>query len=160
MITIRPIHSSDARSIAKIAWACHLPISWRWDPKSNGAVAVHDGVVVAFASTREIPWGLCMEEWWCYPTPSGRAGLLALGRWSEDVAQRLADERGVSVGVGGVVRLDNPLHAAALRKRGYAVDAEVYVRQMAPKQSPKDDLVIIEPGENPTNPQSVAASGG
>ena len=133
---MRPARPDDGRKIAEIAFACGLPPAWKLTADQSTSIAEDDSGIVAFCVLREIPYGLCIEDWWCFPTRAGMAGLLALGKWVESIAQTLVAARGTELMVGGVVRLDNPEHRKMLENRGYEVEAVVLAKRFKPAEEP------------------------
>ena len=135
-MVIRAPSPEDARDIRRIAWENNLPIQWRWPPGKHGLVVEHKGEVRAFCVLDETVYGLVVSELW---EEQSRTGFLALGtlaRKIEEIAQRLADERGEALACGGVVRNDKERHQAALEKRGYSGVAKVFQKVFLP-QAPR-----------------------
>lgn len=134
-MTIEPVTTQDTEAIYRIARENGLPASWVWPVDCHGGVAKEHGDVVAFCALKEIVWEtpfLATEEFWCEQTPEGHRALKALGVHIEHLAQQLANERGVEVKSGGFVSLSKPLHAKALKKRGYTVEGEVLTKSFHP----------------------------
>lgn len=132
---IEAVTNKDAEQIYKIARENGLPRSWLWPSDCHGGVAKEDGRVVAFCAIKEIFWEvplLAIEEYWCEQSPEGRLGLLRLGIHIEQVAQKIADERGIEIKAGGFVSFEKPAHAKALKKRGYRAEGEVVTKSFYP----------------------------
>jgi hypothetical protein len=124
----------DAVELVRLAGEWGMP----WFEFSAGGcgAVVRDGVggVVAFTVVRDRPYGLVVDELWCNRgTLRGRAGLSLLAEWLELLAQRIADERGVVMSLGGLVRLGNESHKAMLEHRGYVVVAEALSKEFVPR---------------------------
>lgn len=132
-MNIRPAKADDATDIARIAFASGLPDTWHLNIGSATTVAEDESGVVAFCELKELPYGLIIEDWWCFPTHAGFEGLLSLGKWVETIAQTLVAARGKELMVGGVVRLDNPTHKKMLEKRGYEIEAVVLAKRFKPE---------------------------
>jgi hypothetical protein len=132
-IHIRPIEAKDADDVVRIVREQNLPLEWGWPEKGAGTVAEADGKVIAFCIVEETIYGLVIAELWPEKTKIGLLGMGMLARWIEQLAQRLSTERGKPLSVGGVVRLDNANHLAALKHRGYTVEAEVLSKLYLPQ---------------------------
>ena len=135
-MVIRAPNPEDARDIRRIAWENNLPIQWRWPPGKHGLVVEHKGRLLAFTIIYESVYGLVIDELWEEQSKDGFRGLALLSKHLEGVAQRLADERGECLALGGVVRLDKPRHIAALKHRGYQTEAEVLAKPFTPQHKP------------------------
>lgn len=132
-VLVRAVQEDDASAIQAIVREHGLPLKWQWPRNAHGAVAEHEGAVVAFCCVSESIYGLVIDELWCHKHRVGMLGLASLARWIEQVGQRVADERQEPIDVGGCCRLDNESHLAALKHRGYTTVAEVVSKTFAPK---------------------------
>lgn len=132
-VLVRSAQESDAPAIMAIVREHDLPLKWQWPRNAHGAVAEHEGEVVAFCCVSESIYGLVIDELWCHKNRDGVLGLGSLARWVEQIGQRLADERQEPIDVGGCCRLDNQSHLAALKHRGYVTVAEVLSKTFTPK---------------------------
>jgi hypothetical protein len=120
----------DAPAIRAIAFHQGLPV--RWTLPEGKHILVAGDPVAAFACLLETPYGIVVNELWELPTAAGFRALAALSRRIEEIAQETATRRGEPIQCGGVVRLDRDTHRRALKKRGYAVEAEVLSKMFAP----------------------------
>lgn len=105
-------------------------------PGAHGAVVRSGGRVLAWCLLRELNGGFVVDELWCAKERAGREALGELAHWLEETVAQIAASRGVEyVELGGIVRLDNPLHDAALEKRGYAVIGHVRAKKIYAKKA-------------------------
>jgi len=131
VMRVEPLRSEDAADVQSLMrdWnAGPLVIA----PGAHGAVVRDDaGRVEAFALLRETGYGFAIDEMWGKRDRLGRLALGMLARWTESTIARIARDRGVdSLPLGGIARIDNPAHCAALKKRGYEVVANVYAKDI------------------------------
>lgn len=103
---------------------------------SHGAVVRDEHGVAAWALLRELSaFGMVVDELWRRKDRSGTLALFEIADWIEATAARIARERGLPyIELGGLVRLDNPDHDAALARRGYEVvgymrSKKIFVRE-------------------------------
>lgn len=129
---LRPPEQDDAADILAIVRAHGLPTEWVWPEGRHGLVVEHERRVVAFAILYESLYGLVTDELWEELSPAGYRGLALLSREIERVAQRIANERGQAISLGGIVRRDRAAHIAALRKRDYQEEAVVLSKVFCP----------------------------
>lgn len=116
---VRAAEPDDAAEILRIAREHELPASWTWPPGKHGLVVEYEGRVAAFCVLSENPWGLLTDELWQERSRQGDRALSLLSRQIEQIAQRLADERGEEILAGGTVHLEREGHIRALKRRGY-----------------------------------------
>lgn len=92
-------------------------------PGAHGAVVRDAQGIAAWALLRELSaFGFVTDELWCRKDYGGHVALAEIGAWLESTVARIAAERGLPfIELGGLVRLDNPAHDAALAKHGYEV---------------------------------------
>jgi hypothetical protein len=132
-MTIRPPEPDDVPGIHAITAANGLPAAWRWPEGKHGLVVEGLGRVLAFCVLYESVYGLVIDELWEEPSRPGYMALAKLSHYLEEVAQRLANERGAALAMGGVIRLDKERHINALRRRGYSEVATVMERAFLPQ---------------------------
>src|ERR1700692_511401 len=129
-MTIEPLKPEDADDLVEMMrdWqAGPIVIA----PGAHGAVVRNEGRVQAWALLRERDYGFVIDELWGLKSKSGHLALGKLARWIESTIARIASERGVdTLPLGGICRLDNPTHYAALQKRGYIVVAHVLAKDI------------------------------
>lgn len=100
-------------------------------PGAHGAVIRDANGVAAWALLREVNYGFIVDELWRRKDAGGMVALGEIARWLEQTVARIAAERGVEyIELGGIVRLDNPLHDAALDKRGYEIIGNVRAKKI------------------------------
>jgi hypothetical protein len=140
-MTIRPPQPDDADDILAIVRAHNVPKEWTWPEGKHGLVVATDHVL-AFCILTETIYGLVISELWEEKTRAGFRALALLSYEIENIAQRLADERGGPLTCGGVIRLDRDRHIAALRKRGYGDEAVVLGKVFLPQHAEKGIEVL------------------
>lgn len=130
VMTVEPLCAQDVPELLALA------AEWGSGPVviaagAHGAVVRAGGVVQAWALLRELNYGFVVDELWCRKDRVGRAALGEIARWLEATVSRIAAERGVAyIELGGIVRLDNPAHDAALEKRGYEFIGKVRAKKI------------------------------
>ena len=132
-IVIDPVVSEDGRDIYRIAREEGLPDAWKWPEGLPGTAARVDGRVVAFCIIKETIYGIVIEELWREHSRDGLRGIFALGDWIETTMQRLANERGVPIACGGIIRTEMWKHDRALALRGFEIIANVRERIFRPE---------------------------
>ena len=134
-MTVEPLRAQDAPELMSLAaeWnSGPIVIS----PGAHGAVVRDEGGIAAWALLRELNYGFVVDELWCRKDRSGRAALGEIARWLEETVAKIAASRGVEfLELGGIVRLDNPLHDAALDKRGYEIIGNVRAKKIFARQA-------------------------
>ena len=121
------LREDDANELLRIARESGQP-PWTFTPGAHGTVVRDGDRIRGFCLLRETGIGFVVDELWCDRSREGVASLGLLAGWLEDTMHALTRERASILRLGGIVRLDNPLHKKALLKRGYAVVAEVLVK--------------------------------
>jgi hypothetical protein len=130
-LVIDKLRPSDAEEMLRLA---RVNNQWRWQytQGAHGAVVRDGDRIAGFCLLRETMHGFVVDELRCDRNRAGIASLGMLADWVENVVQRAATDRNAVLQLGGIVRLDNPVHKAALEKRGYTVVAEVLTKEFAP----------------------------
>jgi hypothetical protein len=135
-MTIRAPEPDDAPGLLAIVRAHGLPAAWTWPAGKHGLVVDNEGGIEAFCILSETIYGLVIEELWELPTRQGIAALGMLYRKIEEIAQSLADERGIPIAAGGLVRDERATHIRALAHRGYGqigvIMEKVFVPSLVP----------------------------
>jgi hypothetical protein len=128
--TIRP---DDANEMLRLARETgQATQGWVYSPGAAGTVVRDGNKIRGFCLLRETGVGFVVDELWCDKSKEGVASLGMLSRWLEETIQRIANERGCSLKLGGIVRDDNPAHRKALEKRGFTPIATVLVKEFEP----------------------------
>ncbi len=131
-VVLEPVTAADEAAVTRIVREQGLPNPWCWPQGLPGTAARIEGRLVAFCVLKESPWGLVIDELWPEKSRAGLHGMKALGDWIESLGQRLADQRGEPLDVGGIVRDKNAAHREALEKRGYAQVATILTKRFLP----------------------------
>lgn len=119
-MTIETVVPDDAPALLKLA-AANGRKPWQMLGGSAGIVARDELGVAGFAFLREAPFGLVVDELWCYPDSRGREALSHLTDWLEATVAHQVNDRGMALSIGGVVRAENAMMDAAMEKRGYEI---------------------------------------
>lgn len=129
---LRPEDAPELMALADVWQSGPVVIS----PGAHGAVVRDSHGVAAWALLRELNYGFVVDELWCRKNRSGRVALGEIARWLEETVARIAAERGCEfIELGGIVRLDNPTHDAALDKRGYEIIGNVRAKKIYARQA-------------------------
>jgi hypothetical protein len=129
-MTVEPVTPEDAPVLLDLARK-NGRAPWQILGGDHGVVARDEQGVAGFAFLREAPFGMVIDELWCYPDNRGREALSALTAWLEATVAGLAHERGMPLSLGGVVRLENEQMDQAMEKRGYEVVGHVRAKVIA-----------------------------
>ncbi len=127
---VQPLAVDDAKEILRIA------TSWEsgeviLSSGAHGAVVKEGDKVLAYAFLRETGYGFVVDDLWQDKSRGGLEALAELSHWLEGTVARIAAERNVeSIPLGGIAKLDNPRHRAALEHRGYEHVANVYAKDI------------------------------
>lgn len=133
MLTLDAIRPDDANEMLRLAReTSQTTHGWIYSPGAAGTVVRDGDSIRGFCLLRETAIGFVVDELWCDHSREGIASIGLLAKWLETTVQGLANERGCSLRLGGIVRLDNPVHRAALEKRGFAPIATVLVKEYEP----------------------------
>lgn len=127
---VEPLRPEDAEELVRLSleWEQGMPII---SPGAHGAVVRENGSVQAWALLRETSHGFVIDEIWAKHSRIGRLALGTIARWIESTVAGIAADRGEpALQLGGICRLDNPRHYAALQKRGYEVVAHVFAKDI------------------------------
>jgi hypothetical protein len=133
--SLRPDDANEMLRLAReTGQATH---GWVYSPGAAGTVVRDGDKIRGFCLLRETGVGFVVDELWCeredhQPTRDGKASIVLLAKWLEETVQTLANERGCSLQLGGIVRLDNPTHRAALEHRGFVPVATVLTKEFTP----------------------------
>jgi hypothetical protein len=130
-MTIGPLLPDDANEVNRIARE-NGQMQFVFSPGAHGVVVRDGNILRGFCLLRETGVGFVVDELWCDRSRAGIASIGMLADWLESTVRRVAAERGSSVKLGGIVRLDNPTHQRALEKRGFAPIATVLVKEYEP----------------------------
>lgn len=129
-MTVSPLTPDDAPYL--------IALAQEWDsgpvvitPGAYGVVVRDGSDVLAWGTLRETGYGMVTDELWCRKDRPGRLALGEIAKWLEATVAKIAGERGLaSMPLGGMARLDNPRHCAALENRGYEHVANVYAKDI------------------------------
>lgn len=130
-MTVDEMRPDDATDLLRIAAAWGEP-PWTMTEGAHGIVVREEASVRGFALLREMPYGHIIDELWEEPTRRGIRALSTLADWLESTVQRIATDRGRVTSLGGIVKLTNQAHYAALERRGFAPVAHVLAKDYAP----------------------------
>jgi hypothetical protein len=101
-------------------------------PGAHGVVVRDGNTIRGFCLLRETGSGFVVDELWCDRSRAGVGSIGMLADWLESTIRGISRERGALVKLGGIVRIDNPRHRAALEKRGFKPIATVLVKEYEP----------------------------
>ena len=132
-VVLDSITTQDVPEILRIVRENNLPKEWTWPAGEPGTAARVNGRLVAFCILKETIYGIVIEEFWREQTRQGVRGLFALGDWIESTTQRLANTRGKSIAVGGIVRNELKAHQDRLGSRGFVEIAKVLEKVFDPE---------------------------
>lgn len=132
-IVIDPIVPEDGRDVYRIAQEEGLPAAWKWPEGLPGTAARVNGRVVAFCVIKETIYGIVIDQLWREHTREGKIGIYRLGDWIEETMQRLANERGIPIACGGIIRTEMWKHDRALALRGFEIIANVREKRYLPQ---------------------------
>jgi hypothetical protein len=105
---------------------------WVYSPGAAGTVVRDEDKIRGFCLLRETHVGFVVDELWSEHSRKGIAALGMLSEWLQETIQKIANERGCPIQLGGIVRDDNPAHRKALEKRGFAPVATVLAKEIRP----------------------------
>lgn len=126
-LVLDAIRPDDANEMIRLARE-NGQAPWHYSEGAHGTVVRDGDRIRGFCLLRETPIGFVVDELWCDRNREGIAGLGLLAGWLEQTMRNIVMDRACNLRLGGIVRLDNPIHKAALVKRGYNVVAEVLVK--------------------------------
>lgn len=127
---VAPIALEDAPALIELARENGRK-PWQLLAGDSGIVARDEHGVAGFAFIREAPFGMVVDELWCYPDSRGREALSMLTDWLEDTVTKLVADRGVPLSLGGVVRSENAQMDLAMKRRGYEIVGYVRAKVIA-----------------------------
>lgn len=152
---VEPLRPEDAEELIRLSleWNQGTPVilpatvcpncNTTVSPGAHGAVVREKGIVQAWGLLRETAYGFCTDELWCRKTKTGRAALMEIAAWLEQTVEQIAFDRNLEfLEFGGMVRLDNPSHDAALAKYGYEIVANVRAKRIYAKNH-KQEMVAV-----------------